>query len=76
MTELALCSKGSLILAAKEHSLLAPSLPACMMPPPPPVMIMYPLSAAMRLKRTHFLYIGSSGRVRAEPKMVTFFLCR
>ena len=50
----------------------APSMAACMIPGPAPVTHIHPASARRAATRRAVSNSGSSGVVRAEPKMVTF----
>ena len=72
MTELAACSKGRRMDTPIDCSRPAPSMPAAMIPGPAPVTTIHPCAARSAATRRACSYTGSSGRVRAEPKMVTF----
>ena len=49
----------------------APLLPASMIPGPPPVIMPNPAFAKRRAVSTAACYVGSSGLVRADPKIAT-----
>ena len=70
---LAPCSKGSSMLQPIDRPppRRAPLLPASIMPGPAPVMIANPASASSFAVSTARSYVGSSGPIRADPKMVT-----
>ncbi len=60
------------MLMPNDISRPAPSRPAAMIPGPPPVMTIHPRLASAPAVSRVCLYSGSSGSVRAEPKIVTF----
>ena len=72
MNWLVAASNGSRMLTPNALSGPAPSRPASMIPGPAPVMIIQSWAAMAVASRRAWSYSGSSGSVRADPKMASF----
>ena len=70
---LGFCSKGSRMFKPTDvpPASAAPLLAASMIPPPPPVITPNPFFTKRAAMACAFLYCRSSGRVLADPKMLT-----